>query len=226
MAKRNKKALLGFLSGAMLFISLLTIQNAIAQKKSTSFENRPICEENNGVWREFGDGCANNCEAKFQKYQACTRELIYNCDCGQGKCWLDNKCVTISSYKRKFDKEEDERQKELDARRKEREEKMRTDPNLAYYMHNLYKKDQAAAANTQMQNSSSTASAQTTQNKDQNNINNQATSPQNATVVQPQRTMQAVIPPAFIEEQKKRNETINSDGKTQDLVFPIVPLPQ
>jgi len=88
----------------------------------TSFEDRPICEENKGVWREFGNGCADQCHAKFDEFTMCSQALTYACDCGKGRCWDGEMCVLMRDYKKIYDKEVKEEQKVLDAAKDKRKE--------------------------------------------------------------------------------------------------------
>ena len=51
-----------------IFLAAILFTSSIASAQSTrhtSFDDRQLCDENNGVWREFGNGCADNCESKF-----------------------------------------------------------------------------------------------------------------------------------------------------------------
>lgn len=123
----------------LLIVVVFSISHASAQiVRPTTFDDRLVCEENKGIWREFGNGCLDSCISKFDKYEVCTNALTYACDCGKGRCWHENQCITIKSYKKIFDKDNEEREKLLEAKRKEREERIKTDPNLRDYMQNLY----------------------------------------------------------------------------------------
>ena len=91
----------------------------------TSFDDRPICEENKGVWREFGNGCADQCHAKFDEFTMCSQALTYACDCGKGRCWDGEMCVLMRDYKKIYDKEVKEEQKILDAAKDKRKEALK-----------------------------------------------------------------------------------------------------
>lgn len=73
--------------------------------RPTSFDDRPICQETKGVWRQFGNGCADDCRSKFDQFSICTQALTYGCDCGKSRCWNGDKCVSQKSYKEIFDVE-------------------------------------------------------------------------------------------------------------------------
>ena len=112
------------------FIKLIFILLFISTKyscadfiRSTTFNDRSLCDLNKGVWREFGNGCVDNCSAKFDNYMICTNAITYGCDCGKGKCWHENKCIKLSEYEKIYSikKEQDEQnfQKQKNARQEE-----------------------------------------------------------------------------------------------------------
>lgn len=97
-----------------IILSLFFSFEANAQSwRSTSFDDRPVCEEFNGVWRQFGNGCGDGCESKFDQFSICTQSLIFACDCGRGRCWDDGACVPLADYKKAYDIKQAKRQKIL-----------------------------------------------------------------------------------------------------------------
>ena len=100
-----------------IFICAIALQSSVAQvTRSTTFDNREICEKDKAVWREFGNGCVDSCRAKFDRFSMCSAALTYACDCGRNRCWYDGRCVEIKDYKKAFDEQkmfEEERFKEL-----------------------------------------------------------------------------------------------------------------
>lgn len=103
------------------FINLLFAHSSLAQNfRATTFDNRSICEENFGVWREFGNGCVDRCEVKFNKFRICTMALTYGCDCGVDRCWQGDKCVTIEEYKKTYEIKAAEEQDNLEQLKKKR----------------------------------------------------------------------------------------------------------
>lgn len=90
--------------------------------RSTSFDDRPVCESSKGVWRQFGNGCGDSCISKFDKFSVCTQALVFACDCGRGRCWDDKKCVTLKSYKEIYDIEQAKEQEILNAAKEKRRE--------------------------------------------------------------------------------------------------------
>ncbi len=71
--------------------------------RETTFDDRPFCEKNGGVWREFGDICANSCRSKAQESQ-CSSQIVYTCDCGPDRCFDNQTCVKFSEFKKAYDK--------------------------------------------------------------------------------------------------------------------------
>jgi hypothetical protein len=96
--------------------------NLFAQiSRSTSFDDRPVCEESKGVWRQFGNGCANYCNPQFDQFSICSQSLVYGCDCGKNRCWDGKTCVALKDYKKIFDVEQAEQKKVLDAAKEKRQ---------------------------------------------------------------------------------------------------------
>ena len=206
----------------LIFTLFLNLANA-ETLRHTSFDDRPICEENQGIWREFGNSCVNNCLAKFDKYEICAKTLTFGCDCGPTRCWYENKCITIASYKKIFAKKSEEDERNLEAKRREREERIKNDPNYNYYIHNIYPKPQ----NPQNQQNSGNQTAQNQQqgqNKGQivqQNIR-QMPSAQPVAVLPPQNVMPQQIPPFYLQQQKERAQN-NEAGEPP---LPEIPLPR
>lgn len=90
--------------------------------RSTSFDDRPTCEEVKGVWRQFGNGCTDDCRSKFDQFTICTQALNYGCDCGKNRCWNGETCVTQKSFKRIFDAEQEKENAKLAVAKRRRRE--------------------------------------------------------------------------------------------------------
>lgn len=94
--------------------------------RPTSFDGRAICEKSKGVWRQFGNGCADSCYSKFDEFAVCTDTIISACDCGKGRCWNGNddntsgSCVSLSEFQKIFDKQQEEEKVQLEKASKER----------------------------------------------------------------------------------------------------------
>jgi hypothetical protein len=87
----------------IVFFVLLIDQAHADLGRKTSFDNRQQCEENKGVWREFGNGCVDECFTKFDEFGVCTYARTFGCDCGKGKCWNGEECVGVLVYKKIYD---------------------------------------------------------------------------------------------------------------------------
>jgi hypothetical protein len=95
----NKK-IHGFL---VIFLLIFSKESHGDIGRKTSFDNRQQCELNQGVWREFGNGCVDECYAKFDEFGVCTYARTFGCDCGRGKCWNGEECIAVLEYKKIFD---------------------------------------------------------------------------------------------------------------------------
>jgi hypothetical protein len=106
---------------AFLVLFFLLIQSASAQvTRPTTFDDRGVCENSKGVWRQFGNGCADFCHDKFDRFAMCTQALVFSCECGKNRCWNGESCVALKSYKKIFDAEQAEEQKVLNAAKEKR----------------------------------------------------------------------------------------------------------
>ena len=97
--------------------------------RSTSFDDREICDRDKGVWREFGNSAADNCEAKMDKFAIAAQALTYACDCGKGRCWNGDRCVLMSDYKKQYDELQEKQSKKIAEARKNRENEYKENSN-------------------------------------------------------------------------------------------------
>lgn len=93
--------------------------------KADQYEVRELCEKNHGVWREFGNDCANNCYSTIQKtLPFCVNAITFDCDCSPDRCWDDGECTLIKSYQQKIDQlktlEEEKLNEDKNAKEKEK----------------------------------------------------------------------------------------------------------
>ncbi len=200
-----------------LLIIIFFSNNVASAQKLTNYEMKDLCFEQSGNWRRFSDSCADSCEAKFNIYSSCMQSLTYACDCGDKKCYYQNKCIDKYEYKKIFDKEKDLEQKELEEMRVKRIEKLNTDPAYSNYLSNLYPTPQI----NQNENTKNSKS----KNRNQRQLPTQPLLPgaeQDFQISQPGQIIRQ-IPPGYMQQQNK--SAVNSQGKSQDLAFPVVPLP-
>ena len=84
----------------------IKIPTIIVEEKPTITQNTndtkiELCKQQNGVWKEFANGCVDNCSNKISKTSICTNTMTFGCECGQNKCW-DNStklCTNTQKYK-------------------------------------------------------------------------------------------------------------------------------
>lgn len=86
-------------------------------------DQKAICNQENGVWRIFNNSCYDNCEKEIDKNTPCYKILKYNCDCGQDRCWKDNKCVNKDSVKKRIYSTFEERKVKTIVKTEKEEEK-------------------------------------------------------------------------------------------------------
>ena len=93
-----------YLFSIFFLLNLFSYSQIFAQSnRNIDFEQRAICEKSNGLWREFGNACADDCYSKFDELAICSRDRNYSCDCGKGKCWNNEKCIAVLEYKKIYD---------------------------------------------------------------------------------------------------------------------------
>ncbi len=198
----------------LVFFAIFFSFNSHAYEQKTSFENRAICEESKGVWRQFGNSCGNSCEAKFDEFATCTKEAKYDCDCGYNRCFFENNCIEISKYQEKFSDLQKQRDEEQAKIKLEREEKIKTDPSIAYYVNNLYKKEEEKhnaqiAVNNEKNKKPDQQKPKQSQNQQ---IASQPIVENRQEIIQePQK-----IPPGFMQQ----------SANSQEPQLPVIPLPQ
>ena len=107
----------------ILFFAFLSFDVCAQNSRETSFDQRPACEEAKGVWREFGNGCLDQCRPKLDRFAICTQAIQSGCDCGKSKCWDGETCVALKDYKKLYDKEVSEEKVVLEVEKKARKAK-------------------------------------------------------------------------------------------------------
>ncbi len=97
--------------------------NSFSQSiRFTSFDDRSACESSKGVWRQFGNGCVDECRPKLDQFYICTGAITNGCECGKGRCWDGESCISIESYKKTFAVEQVEEEKILNEAKEKRKE--------------------------------------------------------------------------------------------------------
>lgn len=214
--------------------------------RSTTFDDRPSCEENKGVWRQYGDGCVDECEPKLDKFSICTRAVTFGCDCGKGRCFDEGTCVSFKDYKKKYDARQAEEKKILDAAKEKRKAELIA--NQSTITNNLIAKAQQAPVSAQNNY------ADFYRDKVAEPIPVEAVTtiptniiPSGVTKIDPPiaaaptiviQNSNAEIPPLFLQQEKARKEaeqqaekatkekTEKEKEKSGELILPVIPLPQ
>jgi hypothetical protein len=230
---------------AILFF-IISSQAFSQATRSTTFDDRPACEEVRGVWRQFSNGCVDECNAKFDRFLICPQVLAYGCDCGRNRCWNGDTCVMKKDYKKIFDEEQAQEKKILDVAKAKRKSEAKA--NEQSILNNLAKKageitDQGL---NELQNNASKnvpvpqapaqpqPSAQPIQSPTYS-VTDPSQNPQQP--IQPEQLVDtSLIPPFFQQLEKAKQDAANAakskdaikipeDNSKQDPVMPISTLP-
>ncbi len=198
----------------ILLISILFFCSAFS--RSTTFDDRTSCEDSKGAWRQFGNSCADECEAKLDEFAFCTDLVISACECGKSRCWNDEvkSCAALSDYKKIFVARQKEEKKIADAARKKREEAAAKEETIISNITNIVK----------------TPGAKTAANETPKTTENPPINPPGPVVSQSPPT----IPPLFLQQEKakqdaKKEAEKNNPGQTPTISIPglpVIPLPQ
>lgn len=205
------------------FLLLFSITSHAQSTRFTSFDDRPICEDNKGVWREFGNGCVDECHSKFDKFSICTQAITYGCDCGKGRCWDGESCVTTKNYKKIFDAEKEEEKKILEAAKQKRLEQAKA--NEQSVIENLGKKITASVEAAQKNKETAAA---------------EKAAAQAETEAPPIEidTSKVQVPESFLKQEKAKIDAVKAkldgvdktknnapDTSSDPLALPVIPLP-
>ena len=208
--------------------------------RSTTFDDRPACQEVRGVWRQFGNGCIDECNAKFDKFSICPQVLAYGCDCGRNRCWNGDTCVMKKDYKKIFDEEQAKEKMILDIAKAKRKSESKS--NEQSILNSLAKKTEEITDQglNQLQNNASKnvpvpqAEAQPIQSPTYS-VTDPNQNPQQP--IQPEQPVDtSLIPPFFQQLEKAKQDAANAakpkdaikipeDNSKQDPVMPISTLP-
>jgi hypothetical protein len=229
------------------FISFLFYSEAFAiLARSTSFDDRVICEESKGVWRQFGNGCADNCESKFDEFSICTQALVFACDCGKNRCWNEGKCVTRSSYEEIYNVKKAEEKKVLDEAKEKR--KAYAKANLEAIMlrlkspaegdnsggmivqnNNVNQVDYSKDRESSIKINDPNPVAPVAEKKDDKNNSKESKNKESKALVEIQPIdpeVQADIPPLYLQKQaKKQQENSDSSSSVIPPGLPEIELP-
>ena len=82
----------------ILLLVILILFNSNSYSRNLLIADREYCINEKGLWRQFSNSCANECNAEPI---TCMSILEYNCDCGTNKCWSDRKCIDRTEFELK-----------------------------------------------------------------------------------------------------------------------------
>jgi hypothetical protein len=226
------------------FFLIVTLLFCSAFSRSTTFDDREICEQMSGVWRQFGNSCVDECEAKLNELAVCTRITVSACECGKSRCWSDEekKCVALLDYKKTYDlrvaeekkiNEEAKKKREVEAAESEQSILNNLTQDKSPNQNNVAVEQQPNPAEVKIQNP---APAPEVTNVAP--VTPPAGGPSSAVVNNP-----PPVPPMFLqqeqeknkqEEQKKQQEEQKTKEKKKDPEvplttipgLPVIPLPQ
>ena len=235
--KTSKHLLFKIFAILFFIISSQAFSQAI---RSTTFDDRPACQEVRGVWRQFGNGCIDECNAKFDKFSICPQVLAYGCDCGRNRCWNGDTCVMKKDYKKIFDEEQAKEKMILDIAKAKRKSESKS--NEQSILNSLAKKTEEITDQglNQLQNNASKnvpvsqAEAQPIQSPTYS-VTDPNQNPQQP--IQPEQPVDtSLIPPFFQQLEKAKQDAANAakskdaikipeDNSKQDPVMPISTLP-
>jgi hypothetical protein len=188
----------------------------------TTFEDRPLCEQEMGVWRHFGNRCANYCNARFDEFAICAEAVTFSCDCGKNKCWNGEKCILTKDYKKIFEVRKAEEKKILDEKKDKRREAAKENQQLV--LNNLIKKVAEDKKQQDAAQQKEDLLATVTSNSKDNTANSSKSAVQNDV-----RPDDSKATPLFLQKKSRLTTTNNPD---QNNVIPTlqglpqIPLPQ
>ncbi len=192
----------------LLFLVFVSCNSIAQEARSTTFDNREVCEKSKGVWRQFGNGCASSCNSKFERFKVCTMAITYSCECGNDKCWdgENNKCVLLNDYKVVFDKEQKDIQDKLDEMKDARKEQAKQ--NVEKIVNNLiknYRKNQT------VDNSGSNSSNQS--NSSQGNVSQFYDEKSRYNIIENNSDMKQSIGEQFQNQKIEATKEVNENQK-------------
>lgn len=219
--------------------------------RPTTFDEREICEKNNGVWREFGNDCVDSCEAKINEFAICTKSIISSCQCAELYCWNQEKkeCQKTSEFSKIYQAKIAQEKAKKDAEVKENQLVNKIENNQEI----IVKKPEQQITNQQNQASPQDQPSQPPQAQPNNNQNEILTSPnpenqdqkiekpqENSVAEAPKQEPQASVPPMFLEQEKNKKEKEQKENqpkksepiyKAPEIIqgvpgLPVVPLPK
>lgn len=91
MEERGIPIIIGIILSLIVIGVTATAIYLSATQEPVVLTEEQICAQANATWKEFSNGCADNCLGSEVRF--CTQALTMGCDCGNSKCWNGNSCV-------------------------------------------------------------------------------------------------------------------------------------
>ncbi|MDX2083755.1 MAG: hypothetical protein SFV53_07210 [Rickettsiales bacterium] len=155
----------------IVFLCCLTGAAFAEFNRSTTFDDREICENDRGVWHQFPNDLADNCEDKLDEFAFAANEITYACDCGKGRCWNGAKCVFMKDYKKIYDAKKAIEDKKIAEAKKSRSQEYKDNSNVM--LQSIIEKSASAQVNPSNKDSANNNLAQFYGNIPTNNSANQ-----------------------------------------------------
>lgn len=109
---------------SLIICLFLLLPNSVMAARERLLDDKDVCERYKGVWREFGNGCADNCHDSKTFLGLCAQTIVYACDCGKNKCWDYNRCISNRKFQKMVDDQREKRRLEAERLRMEEELKL------------------------------------------------------------------------------------------------------
>ncbi|MBU6141021.1 MAG: hypothetical protein KGP29_05675 [Proteobacteria bacterium] len=197
-------------------ISVLFFCSAFS--RPTTFDDRGKCEKSEGVWREFGNNCIDECETKLDPYPICTDVVISGCECGKSRCWNseERSCLAISEFKKTFLLKKNEEKKLAAEAKGKREELPKEKPQEILSKVGEQKKEEGKDSTNK------TTPPATEKPKEEIQVVKPAQPPS------PIISSPPAVPPMFLQQEKAKKEKEKKAQPSQNSPpgLPIIPLPQ
>lgn len=135
-AKKNKikpQLVVGFLVLLVIIIGTVVVLQLNAKNQdgrsqaSMNTDYKSACIESGGEWKQFGNGCADNCDyVNSSEEMMCIAVITQACDCGPDRCWnsQEQSCVPNGVIGKPIYEERNSDEFENTISRKIREEKL------------------------------------------------------------------------------------------------------
>ncbi len=239
---QNKQSCLDF---GQLFFSIIfaTVFFAIflinSPANSEEINNQNSCQKINGNYRLYGNSCLDHCLPQFNKYLPCVDEVKYGCDCGQGSCFYQGKCISKAEFEPIYQEIQEANQEVSNDRIEKMAKLMNDDPAYSQFIHDIfanYKDDTGNELKSQAQIMSEKFKQEAEQFVQNQQQQPSAPKPKPNVAVAIEAAQKPLPPPPipnkipqfFIDQQAKKDDgpkAAKLPSQEVDMIFPVIPLP-